>query len=292
MTKSIRLKAFAKANLSLNITGIAEQQSGKKMHVLDSVMVSVGAFDTVTVRERGDGIINVRFLNADISAADNTAARAAQSVSDFTRVGWDIEIEKGIPVGAGLGGSSADGAAVLAALDSMYGLSERGADINKCALGVGSDVPFMTRGGAARVGGTGGAADAFINRLELYAIGLMAESVSTAAAYGAFDAMYTGGRFCPSDTDALCACLKSGDTDALKHFDNALYEPAKSLAPSVGQIKLRLERLGATACLTGSGGMVLGWFTSRGELERAKQKLGVSERFTEFSVVPSGIVFE
>ena len=72
MGQSVRLRAFAKANLSLNITG-KNKDSG--LHELDSVMLSLDAFDTVTVTERSDDKINVRFVNADIGE-DNTAAKA------------------------------------------------------------------------------------------------------------------------------------------------------------------------------------------------------------------------
>ena len=75
-------------------------------------MLSLDAFDTVTVTERSDDKINVWFVNADIGE-DNTAAKAARAVQAVIGGGWDIAVEKGIPIGAGLGGSSADGAAVL-----------------------------------------------------------------------------------------------------------------------------------------------------------------------------------
>ena len=92
MGKSIKLRAFAKANLSLNITGY-DEKSGN--HTLDGFMMSLDAFDIVTLTERADAEINVKFVNADIGE-DNTAYRAAKAVHDIIGgYGYDITVEKG-----------------------------------------------------------------------------------------------------------------------------------------------------------------------------------------------------
>lgn len=258
MGKSVRLRAFAKVNLSLNIVG---KNVERGMHELDSVMMSVDVFDTVTVTERADENITVRFIGADIGA-DNTAYKAANAVYDIIGgCGWDIVVEKGIPVGAGLGGSSADGAAVLRGLDVMYRLPACGVDMRKVALSVGSDVPFMLTGGLARVRGVGEDLFFIENKLRLFMVGLMAGEVSTAAAYKKFDELYSDCKFCPTDTAALCDMLLAGDARATEHFGNALYAPAVDLLPEIENNARLLNGCGATVNLTGSGGMVIGVFT-------------------------------
>ncbi len=287
--KSVILRAFAKANVSLNITG----KTDDGMHALDSVMLSLDAFDTVKVTERADGEISVAFKNADVDPIKNTAYKAARAVHDIIGgCGYDIEIVKGIPIAAGLGGSSADGAAVLRALDVFYRLPALGVDMRKIALSVGSDVPFMLTGGMARVRGKGDDLYFMGNKLELFAVGLMSEQVSTAAAYRRFDGLYDSGAFCPTDNDRLCELMMSGDTAATALFGNALYEPASELAPSIRTCVKKLEDCGATPCLTGSGGMVLGWFTDISAFAECAAKLKGERGFRAFGTAKTGILHE
>ncbi len=287
MAKSIRLRAFGKVNLSLNITG---KNSKSGLHELDSVMMSADVFDTVTVTERADGEIRVTFTNADIGQ-NNTAYKAAKAVHGVIGgCGYDIVVEKGIPVGAGLGGSSADGAAVLRALDLFYRLPDK-LDMRATALSVGSDVPFMLTGGLARVRGTGEDLFFIENKISLFAIGLMSESVSTAAAYSAFDNLHSDCKLCPTDNDKLCSLLLAGDGEAVRLFGNALYEPAVKLCPTVKYNAELLKSLGATVNLTGSGSMVLGYFTDIQKFAEAVSKLD-GKRYYALAPVKTGILHE
>ena len=260
MSNTIKLRAFAKVNLSLNITG---RDEARGMHALDSVMMSVDLFDTITVAPRNDSDIRVGFVGADfVPTENNTAYKAAKAVQDIIGGnGYDITVEKGIPIGAGLGGSSADGAAVLRALDVLYRLPERGVDMRSVALSVGSDVPFMLTGGLARVTGVGEQLFFIENKLNLFMVGLMANSVSTAAAYAKFDELHPDFSYCPTDNEKLCNLLLDGDGRAIEHLGNALYEPAVCLSPEIKQNAELLSCYGGAVCLTGSGGMVLGYFT-------------------------------
>ena len=289
MNKSVKCKAFGKANLSLNITG-ADERTG--LHRLDSVMMSVDCFDTVTVTERADGDIRVVFVNADIGA-ENTAAKAARAVqSVIGGNGWDITVEKGIPIGAGLGGSSADGAAVLRALDVLYRLPERGVDMRKLALSVGSDVPFMLTGGLARVGGVGDELFFIENKLRLFIVGLMGGESSTARAYAEFDKMYPQKQYCPTDNDRLCELLLDADDAALGALGNALYAPVAKLLPSVEKNAERLASLGAAVNLTGSGGMTLGYFTDMQKFCDCVQALKADGDRRVFASARTGVLHE
>ena len=287
MSNTVKLRAFAKVNLSLNITG---RDENKGMHMLDSVMMSVDLFDTVTVTPRGDEKINVKFIGAEVGE-DNTAYKAARAVMDIIGgCGYDITVEKGIPMGAGLGGSSADGAAVLRALDVFYGLRNRGVDLQKTALSVGSDVPFMLTGGLARVKGFGDDLFFIENKLKLFIVGLMGRSVSTSAAYKKFDELYPSGAFCPTDTDKLEGLLLDGDNSAINHLGNALYESAACLSPEIKDNAETLASYGAEVCLTGSGGMVLGYFTDMQKFYECYSEL--KGRARVFAPVGTGILHE
>ncbi|MCM1368581.1 MAG: hypothetical protein NC184_07220 [Roseburia sp.] len=286
MERKLKLRTFAKANLSLNITG---KRDG--MHTLDSVMISLDCFDTVTVTERGDSRIEVVFRNADIGA-DNTAYRAARAVQEKIGGGWDIDIEKGIPVGAGLGGSSADAAAVLRALDVMYKLPERGVNMREVALSVGSDVPFMLTGGLARVEGIGEELFFMENKLTVFAVGIMCGEVSTKRAYELFDELYPSHRHCPTDNFEMCEYILDGYGKALELVDNALYAPAVRLVPEIADAAALLRSCGAHVSLTGSGGMVLGYFTDIAKLSACVETLRGKRDFRVFTSVKTGVLHE
>ncbi|MCH5157918.1 MAG: hypothetical protein J1F33_01850 [Clostridiales bacterium] len=285
--KKLRLNVFGKSNLSLNITGKKE-----RFHTLDSVMMSVDAFDTVTVCERSDDKIEVTFDTPGIDKVNNTAYKAAKLVCDKIGRGVDIQIEKGIPVGAGLGGSSADGAAVIRALDLFYGLSSHGIDIRKTALSVGSDVPFMLTGGLAQVTAMGEEMLFIENKLKLFAVGLMTETVSTAEAYALFDTLHPTMEYLPTETDKFVNLLLDGDIKALEYMDNALFEASAKLAPSVKTNFDKLKAAGAIPCMTGSGGMVLGYYTDIDAFARAALSFKTEKGFRVFSSAPTGILHE
>ena len=289
MGKSVRLRAFGKTNLSLNIKGRAENG----LHELDSVMMSVDVFDTVTVAERDDDRIVVRFVNSVVDSENNTAYKAAKAVHDIIGGnGWDIDIEKRIPIGAGLGGSSADGAAVLRALDLFYRLPQRGVNMRAVALYVGSDVPFMLTGGLARVSGTGEELFFIDNKLSLFIVGLMGGEVSTARAYAEFDKLHASFSFCPTDNDELCNRLLAGEASALRLFGNALHEPAEALCKKIAENAELLKTFGATVNMTGSGGMTLGYFTDIQKFAECAKALGDRDGFLALAPVKTGILHE
>lgn len=141
--------AYAKINLTLDITG----RNPDGYHLLDSVFQSVALFDAVTVEKGGE----VSVLCDGINGKDNIAFTAAKKFFEFTGVtgGADIVIKKSIPLLSGLGGGSADAAAVIIALDSIYKTNLDKKSFGKIALSCGADVPFCLFGGTARIGGIG-----------------------------------------------------------------------------------------------------------------------------------------
>ena len=188
--------------------------------------------------------------------------------------------------------ASADGAAVLRALDVMYKLPARGVDMRNVALSVGSDVPFMLTGGLARVRGTGEDLFFIENKAELFIVGLMSGEVSTARAYAEFDRLHESGAFCPTDNDKLCELLLSGDPSAVELAGNALYAPACELAPQIQKNAELLKSHGAAVNLTGSGGMVLGYFTDIQKFAACARALGGMQGFYVFAPTRTGILHE
>ncbi|MFL6204069.1 MAG: 4-(cytidine 5'-diphospho)-2-C-methyl-D-erythritol kinase [Acidimicrobiales bacterium] len=132
------LRAPAKLTRSLRVTGVRDDG----YHLIEAEMVSLDLADTLTFDPGGEGIV-VRGAGAGVPTDDdNLVTRALRAVGRSAHV----TIDKRIPAGAGLGGGSADAAAVL---------RWAGVDDLDVALGLGADVPFCLTGGRARVTGIG-----------------------------------------------------------------------------------------------------------------------------------------
>jgi len=143
--------AYGKINWSLLITGVREDG----YHLLDTVMQRIDLCDEITLIPADSWSVSCSDRRAPRDAS-NTALVAARAYAAAAglRDAYHIAIEKRIPVGAGLGGGSADAAAVLSALNEKYAaLTEQ--ELLALALSVGADVPFCLAGGCARCTGVG-----------------------------------------------------------------------------------------------------------------------------------------
>ncbi len=261
---SVKVKVYAKINLSLNV-GFKDGL----YHDLDTVMTSVDLYDVVSVVKRMDKNINVS-LNGKKVASSNAMKAALLLQNRYNTEGADIFVQSGIPSGGGLGGSSADAAAVIRATDVLYGLSLKESDMIDIGIKTGSDVPYMLFGGYARLRGKG----EFFTRFEgpegkVLVSGM--GSVNTAECFKRFDLQNKQGFL--SDNDAFLRELKRGSfNDCGKYFLNALSAAAETLNPHIGKIKEIMRESGLDACMTGSGAYVFG-AGKEGDLLKAAEKL-------------------
>jgi len=167
--------APAKLTLSLQVTGVRDDG----YHLLDAEMVSIDLADTLTFGP-GEGIAVVDAVSGHLgvdevpTGPDNLVARALAVVGRAA----SVRIEKRIPAGAGLGGGSADAAAVL-----------RWAGVSDLAVAVrlGADVPFCVRGGRARVTGVGEEVESLPFEDRRFVLLLSPLSVDTASVYEQWD---------------------------------------------------------------------------------------------------------
>jgi 4-diphosphocytidyl-2-C-methyl-D-erythritol kinase len=238
-------KAYAKANLFLDITG--KRPDG--YHLIKSVFKTLDfLYDTVTLELNGSGEITVECAVA--SGKNNIAFRACECFFKFTGIasGAHIHIEKKIPAQAGLGGGSSDAAAVLKMLNKAFGspLSEQ--KLHSAALSLGADVPFFLYGGTAIVEGIGEHIVPVADLPEMnYTVEMGKKGISTAQAY--------------AQIDRQCG-LVHGDIDRFfKEFPYAcfnIFEQAAEL-PEVFAIKKQMLAGGAAAAvMSGSGAAVVG----------------------------------
>ena len=267
---SAKVRSWAKLNLSLNISGVSQGY-----HLLDSAVCSVNICDTVCARTRRDSLVNVYMHgrgSESIPPAQNNAVRAGEAfVAAFGTKGADIEIYKDIPIGAGLGGSSADAAGVLNALARLYKIADAAA-LKTVADSLGSDTGYMLQGGFARLTGRGERVEPFSCPRRLHMLLFLPRSaVSTPECYRKYDESPDPLR---ADTARLCAALCRGDLEgAAQSVYNALEAPACALNPEVAAALAAARSLSPSACaVTGSGSAVFALFESEELCRWAKAK--------------------
>lgn len=265
-------KSFAKINLSLDVLGRMENG----YHQVKMVMQTVSLYDTVTVETLPDKEItvasNLSFLP---TGPENLAYRAAELFFAETGVsgGAAINLEKHIPVGAGLAGGSGNCAVVLRALNRLYGagLSTR----RLCLMGekLGADVPYCILGGTRLAEGIGERLSP-LPRLPFCHILLVkpAFSISTKAVYEKIDSRTDYRR---PDTEQVIRGLKCRSIPAVAQgMGNVLEEVSLSDYPVLRELKDKLSEYGAAAAqMSGSGPTVFGIFTDRRKAENAKRQL-------------------
>jgi len=263
----VTVKAYAKINLSLDIVGKREDD----YHLLESVMQSVSLYDTVIVST--DHSEEITVSTSDDTIADdktNIAYRCADAFFSHTGIsnpGIDIRIKKRIPTGAGMAGGSADGAAVIIALNELF--SAQLTEEQLCAIGetVGADIPFCITGGTMMVRGIGNILSPLPD-LDgcFFAIAKPADSVSTAGAYTAVD-NYPGELRHPL-TDDICGDICAQDIQSLSSRLCNVFEQALALPGSLSIRDIMLENDALGACMTGSGSAVFGIFTDEDDAKK------------------------
>jgi len=147
--------APAKINLHLEVLGLRSDG----FHELAMVMQSLDLADRLRLRLLEDGTLRLRCDREGLPLdGENLIVRAAEALrrhSGNPQLGADIDLEKRIPVGAGLAGGSSDAAATLVGLDALWGLALPAGELLDLAATLGSDVPFCLAGGTQLCFGRG-----------------------------------------------------------------------------------------------------------------------------------------
>ena len=263
---SLTVKAYAKLNLWLDITGFR----GDGYHTLNAVMRRIDLYDDVTVETCYGGEVTIECDDPNVPTDGwNIAYRAAKAFFAKMRknVGVNIAIKKRIPVGAGLGGSSADGAAVLTALNELCG---RPLDsFGLCSLGaeLGADVPFCITGGTARCTGIGEIMQP-IDCVDFTALVVVPGfACSTADAYKKYDESPL--REQPG-FDAFCGGIAYSRLLLVNNMYNVFSELYDD--PVLSRLRHNILAAGAEgACMTGSGSAVFGIFADEASAKKAAE---------------------
>ena len=270
---TVKIKAYAKINLTLEITGV---EGG--FHMLDSLVASLDLHDVIVLKKRKDALsfITMKGMGSElISPEQNNALKAAEAFSKkFGVNGADITVYNNIPLGGGLGGSSADGAGVLRGMQKLYKIEDE-AGIETLANMLGSDTKYMLNGGFARMQGRGDKVTFLGIDETLHFLMLCPKSsVNTKACYQKYDELPKTLEWRESYTDACIQNLCSHDKNGVgRYLTNDLYVPALHINPDVEKAFEEAKSFSPLGTvMTGSGSCVLALFETKELCEWAKSR--------------------
>jgi len=248
--------APAKINLTLDIVGTRADG----YHLLESIFQSVDICDVVIARKRLRPRITLDAPGCDCPVEKNTAYKAAVAFFDYTglKKGVHLKVCKHIPTQAGMGGGSADAAAVLMALNRLFDTNLTPEQLCEIGLTVGADVPFCIVGGTAYVTGIGEGLQALPPLPDCtIVVAQPAEGISTKEAYAAVDNAEILTR---PDNAAAIAALERGDLAGVCAQAVNVFEAATELK-GVADIRRRMDaHTPLCSQMTGSGSCVFAIF--------------------------------
>lgn len=263
---SIVVKAHAKINLSLDI--LYRRVDG--YHELESIMQSIGLHDVVTISIDPDAevktlnpahLIRVATTSPEVPAdEENIAFTAAKLLMRHAGkyMPIRINIQKNIPVAAGLAGGSTNAAAVLVGLNQLWRLGLRPVELAEIGEKIGADVPFCIFGGTALVGGIGEKVTPIRRRGEDFGVVLVkpAFGISTAEVYRSLDLAEVRH---PNTLGMLDAIIEGDFTRVVENLGNVLESVTLPRYQSLQEIKMALLSAGASGVLqSGSGPTIFG----------------------------------
>lgn len=268
----LKLKAMAKINLALDVVG--KRENG--YHDVRMIMQTVDLYDTLIFRKTEEPGVRISTNRKEIPAGeDNLICRAAKLLMEEyqLREGLWVNLEKHIPVAAGMAGGSADAAATLTAMDKMFGLSMAEADKLKVAVRVGADVPYCMLGGTALAEGIGEMLTPLPPAPACYVLIAKPDiEISTGEVYQSFRMENAGHR--PNIDGMVQAVWNQNLEGILDGMANVLESVTAVKYPVIEQIKDFMRRNGAEeAMMSGSGPSVFGLYKDAAAAAAAYEEL-------------------
>jgi len=269
----VRVRAFAKINLSLRVVGTRPDG----FHELQTIFQSIALHDTLTIRRRRGAFqltCDDPRLPVDGRNLIVRAARAAWKASGRrgSPHGVRIDLVKRIPLEAGLGGGSSDAAATLRALGRIWRVDE--ARLRATAPTLGADVPYFMEGGTVLGLERGDVLVAQPDHPAAWVVLALPDfGVNTAEAFGWWDSDTTKKPYAASAFSRTIAGV--GPAKAGPHkYTNDLQKPVAKRHPEIARIVSALRRAGAShAAMSGSGSAVFGLFTRKSDAIRAARAI-------------------
>ena len=272
----MRLRAMAKINLGLDV--VRKREDG--YHDVRMVMQTIRMYDFLEITpKKSKGIFlttNLPYVPVD---ERNLVYKAAKLLMDEFHVddGVRIQLQKFIPVAAGMAGGSSDAAATLVGINRIFHLGLTPAELMRRGVAIGADVPYCILRGTALAEGIGEQLTSLPPLPFCYVlIGKPGVSVSTKTAYE---------NLCLEkiqrhpDIDGMVEAVRNQDLDGVIRRMENVFEPGiVQQYPVIGQISQIMEENGAQkAMMSGSGPTVFGIFEDRKKMKQAYEKLRKSQ---------------
>jgi len=265
------LPAYAKLNLTLDVTG--RRPDG--YHDIDSVMQTISLHDLIWI-ERTD--CRVFDVVGPMIAGENLVLKAARELEGrlSRALPFTIRLFKRLPMGAGLGGGSADAAAFLKAANLLYDLKLKAGELIEIATAVGQDVPFLLAGGTARATGLGSTVAPLpaVPSSWRFLVVCPPLEISTRAVYEAVDGSVPSARRTPElvaalQTPTVTLPRERGRESATALFGNDLEPASRRLFPQLDEALKRLHDVVPGLTMSGTGAALFATFVGRAEADAA-----------------------
>ncbi len=274
----MKINAYGKINLTLDVVGRREDG----YHLLDTVMQTISVWDELEIQHSRQPGVHLQCNRESLPTdSKNTAFRAAKFFLEdrgLQNEGVYIFLKKHIPSRSGMGGGSADAAAVLRGLNEMYETKLSAEKLMELGAKVGADVPFCVIGGAARCTGTGAQVEPIAPMPECWLVVCKPPTgMSTPRAYALLD------QYPLSSIQATPRMLEAMAVGSLKRIGRSLanrFDETLRMVP-VRALKRAMTDAGALgAMMTGSGSSVYGIFeTEQRAREAMEQMVGMGKIF-------------
>ncbi len=275
MQSSLSIKCPAKINLSLDVT--SRREDG--YHNLEMIMQEIKLYDILTfsvTKQNDDTHIVLLTDNTKLPDDDsNLITKAAKLFSKETGINFfaEVNIEKNIPMGAGLGGGSSDAAGTLMALNEIFGTNLSKERLATMGKELGADVPFFIYGGCMFAEGIGEKLTPMPS-LENVFILVATPNVHVSTAY-VYKSLVLDGETPHPDTKNVIKALETNNVDLLaQSAGNVLETVTTKEFPEINQFKnIMKDHRCAYTLMSGSGSSVFGVFTDKVKVQSAFETL-------------------
>ena len=268
----MKIKAYAKINISLDIVGKRETDG---YHLLRMIMQNIDLYDEIDVNKQDEGITitcNKNYVPVD---SRNLAYRAAELFIEKYKIssGVKIDIIKNIPVSAGLAGGSTDGAAVLKALNIIFNTNASDDELMELGLKLGADIPYCIKGGTALCEGIGEKITPIKSfKDKILVLVKPAFGVSTKEVYKEFDINKAINH---PDTEYLIQAIENDDlVSVCDNMKNLLENVTLRKHKILMRIKNEMNSYGALgSMMSGSGPTVFAFFDDMLKAQKCFEKM-------------------
>lgn len=272
MISNIVIDAPAKINLFL---GVSTKRDSRGYHLVDSIMAAVDLADVIEIIPADE--FNITCIpQVDFPAKSNTVWTAVKAMEKAfnKKADFQVVIHKNIPFKAGLGGASADAAAIILATAKLWGVEAQAEKLQEIAASIGADTPFFLYGKPMHLTGAGDIPYEEFGDLEACHICLIrpyGDGITAQRAYKEFDAHPEASY----DIKPMVEALRKSDISLVaKVVSNDLDPVAQRIMPNLSEVLawMKTEPGVMSSMVTGSGSCMYAICDSRNSAEALSRK--------------------